>query len=168
MAVFRARTAPPAGVLPQRPFHNRMMPGKRSKGNPDPSRAVALDAGGTGTPAGDRGDRAVPRGSLGGVCWRTAAAAGELGRGIRCCSSDVRGHSVCRCRKPLGTLDPGKLVAAEPLRHEPPPCVIAGEDWTTAVVSWQVGTSSVLFTCRWLPNTEPCRSNGRVPSISRL
>ena len=36
------------------------------------------------------------------------------------------------------------------------------------MVSWQVRTSSVWFTCRWLPNTEPCRSNGRVPSISRL
>src|SRR5438874_728959 len=40
-------------------------------------------------------------------------------------------------------------------------------NWTTALVSWQDGTSSVWFTCRWLPNTEPCRSNGRVPSISR-
>jgi hypothetical protein len=129
------------------------MPGKRSKGNLDPSLAMALDGGGSGTNAGDRGDRAVLRGSLGGACWRTGAAGGELGRGIRCCSSDVRGHSACRCRKPLGTLDPGKLVAAEPLRHEPPPCVIAGGDWTTAVVSWQVGTSFVWFTCRWLPNT---------------
>ena len=41
--------------------------------------------------------------------------------------------------------DQGKLVAAEPLRREPPPCVIAGGDWTTAVVSWQVRTSSVWF-----------------------
>lgn len=144
------------------------MPGKRSKGNPDPSRAVALDAGGTGTPAGDRDDRAAPPCSVGGVCWRSAAAGGELARGSRRCSSDVRGHSACRCRKPLGSLDQGRTFAAEPLRREPPPCVIAAGDWTTAVVSWQVGTSSVWFTCRWLPNTEPCRSNGRVPSISRL
>ena len=46
-------------------LHNRMMPGKRSKGNLDPSRAVALGAGGTGTLAGDRDDRAVLRD----FCW---------------------------------------------------------------------------------------------------
>jgi hypothetical protein len=41
-------------------------------------------------------------------------------------------------------------------------------DWTTAVVSWQVRTSSVWLPVEWLPDTEPCRSNGRVPSISHL
>jgi hypothetical protein len=34
------------------------------------------------------------------------------------------------------------------------------------VVSWQVETSSVWFyLSNGLPNTEPCRSNGRVPSF---
>src|SRR5580658_606966 len=42
-------------------------------------------------------------------------------------------------------------------------------DWTTAVVSWQVETSSVWFyLSNGLPNTEPCRSNGRVPSFPAL
>jgi hypothetical protein len=42
-------------------------------------------------------------------------------------------------------------------------------DWTTAVLSWQVKTSSVWFyLSNGLPNTEPCRANGRVPSIARL
>ena len=37
------------------------------------------------------------------------------------------------------------------------------------MVSWQVRTSSVWFyLSNGLPNTEPCRANGRVPSISRL
>jgi hypothetical protein len=42
-------------------------------------------------------------------------------------------------------------------------------DWTTAVLSWQVGTSSVWFTCRWLPNTGtlPLERPGS-PCISRL
>jgi hypothetical protein len=122
----RARAATPEDALPDRPFHYRMMPRKRSKGNPDPSRAVALDAGGTCTPAGDHDDRAAPQCSVGSVCWRSAAAGGELARGSRCCNSDVRGHSECRCRKPLGSLGQGKTFAAEPLRREPPPCVIAG------------------------------------------
>ena len=73
-----------------------MMPGKRSKGNPDPSRLVALDAGGTGTPAGDPDDRAALRGSVDGACWRTVAAAGGLVRGTGCCSSGFRDHSACR------------------------------------------------------------------------
>ena len=165
---FVPRLRAPEDLLPHRPFHHRMMPGKRSKRNLDPSRPVALDAGGTCTPAGDHDDRAVLQGSVGGACWRSAAADGALGCGSRCCSSGVLDRSACRCRKPFGSLAQGKTFAAEPLRREPPPCVIAGGNWTTAVVSWQVGTSSVWFTCRWLPNTEPCRSNGRVPSISRL
>ena len=116
----------PEDALSHRPFHNRMMPGKRSEGNLDPSRWIALDDGDSGIPAGDRDDRAVPRGSVGDACWRTAAAGGGLAGGIGCCSNGVRDHSACRRRKPLDTPDPGKPVAAEPLRHEPPPCAIAG------------------------------------------
>ena len=144
------------------------MPGKRSKWNLDPSRAVARDAGGTCMPAGDHDDRAVLQGSVGGACWRSAAADGELARGSRCCNSDGRGHSECRCRKPLGSLDQGKTFAVEPLRREPPPCVIAGG---TGQRQWSRGRlEPALFglPVEWLPNTEPCRSNGRVPLYSRL
>ena len=73
-----------------------MMPGKRSKGNLDPSRAIAFDADGICTPAGGRDDRAALRGSVGGVGWRAAAAAGGLVGGIDRCSSGVRGRSARR------------------------------------------------------------------------
>jgi len=167
-AVFRARAATPEDALPHRPFHNPMMPGKRSKRNLDPSRAVALDAGGNGTPAAARDDRAVLRDSVGGAGWRIAAAGGGLVRGIGYCSIDGRGHSARRGRKPLGSLAQGKTVAAEPLHREPPPCVIAGK---TGQRQWSRGRlEPALFgsPVEWLLNTEPCRSNGRVPSISRL
>jgi hypothetical protein len=55
-----------------------------------------------------------------------------------------------------------------PLTKAKPSCMRQDWDWTTAVVSWQVRTSSVWLPVEWLPNTEPCRSNGRVPSISHL
>ena len=54
-----------------------MMPGKRSKGNLDPSRAIALDGGGS-TPAGGHDDRAALQGSVGGGCWRTLLLAAGL------------------------------------------------------------------------------------------
>ena len=164
----RARAATPEDALPDRPFHNRMMPGKRSKGNLDPSRAVALDADGTGTPAGDHDDRAAPQCSVGGVCWRSAAAGDELARGSRCCNSDGRGHSECKCRKPLGSLDQGKTFAAEPLRREPPPCVIAGGTGQRQCSRGRLEPALFGLPVEWLPNTEPCRSNGRVPSIPAL
>lgn len=91
-----ARTAAPEDALLNRPVHNRMMPGKRSKGNLDPSRAIAFDASGIGTHAGDRDDRVALRGSVGGVGWRAAAAGGGLVDGIGRCSSGVRGRSACR------------------------------------------------------------------------
>ena len=89
--------------LPHRPFHNRMMPGKRSKRNLDPSRAVALDAAGTGTPAGDPDDRAVLQGSVGGACWRTAAAGRRVPRWwsssdtalARACGRDLSEGALC-------------------------------------------------------------------------
>jgi hypothetical protein len=83
-------------ALSHRPFHNRMMPGKQAKGNLDPSPAIAPDGGGTYIAAGDRDDRAAPRGSVGAACWRTAAAGGELVRDTVSCSSDVRDHSARR------------------------------------------------------------------------
>ena len=144
------------------------MPGKRSKRNLDPSRAVAPDGGGTGTPAGDPDDRAVLQGSVGGACWRTAAAGGEPGCGTRCCSSGVLGSSACRCGKPFGSLDQGKTFAAEPLRREPPPCVIAGG--TGQRHSSRGRLEPALFGlpvdgCR---TRNPAARNGRVPSTSRL
>jgi hypothetical protein len=121
-----ARVATPEDDLPHLPFHHRMIPGKRSKRNLDPSRAVAFDAVGTGTPAGDRDDRAVLQGSVGVACWQTAAAGGEFGCDIRCCGSGVLDRSACRGRKPLGSLDHGRIFAEESLHREPQPCVIAG------------------------------------------
>jgi hypothetical protein len=47
-----------------------MMPGKRSKGNLDPSRAIAFGANGICTLAGDRGDRVALRGFF---WWRLLA-----------------------------------------------------------------------------------------------
>jgi hypothetical protein len=83
-------------ALSHRRFPNRMMPRKQPKGNLDPSPAIAPDEGDTYIAAGDRDDRAVPRGSVGAACWRTAAAGGELGRDTVSCSSDVRDHSARR------------------------------------------------------------------------
>jgi hypothetical protein len=105
------------------PVHLRIMPGQRSKGNPDPSRALAPDAGGTA--AAGRDDRAVLRDSVDVAGWRSAAGGAGLDHGKSGCSSAVHDHSGSTERTAPGTHCPSKTVAAEPLRHEPP-CVFAG------------------------------------------
>jgi hypothetical protein len=99
------------------------MPGQRSKGNPDPSLALAPGAGGIA--AAGRDDRAVLRDSVDVAGWRHAAAGAGLAHGKSGCSSAVLDHSGSTERTAPGTHCPDKTVAAEPLRHEPP-CVSAG------------------------------------------
>ena len=72
-----------------------MMPGKRSKGNPDPSRQVEF-AGGNGTAAGGRDDQAGLPGSVGAGRWPYAAVGRGSVRGMGRCNSDGRGRSARR------------------------------------------------------------------------
>lgn len=99
-----------------------MMPGKRPKGNPDPSRALAFGV--ADTPAAGHNDRAVLRGCSGAGGWHSGADGAGLGRGRRGCNSAVRGHSADRDRTPHDIRCPSKPVAGEPIRHVPP-CVPA-------------------------------------------
>ena len=57
-----------------------------------------------------------------------------------------------------------RCLVLELLRQELPPYVTAGGDWTAAVLSCQVGTSSVWFTCRRVCRTRnPAAANGGFP-----
>src|SRR5258708_40217850 len=69
------------GLLP--PAHIRIMPGQRSKGNPDPSRALAPGA--DGTAAAGRDDRADLPDSVDVAGWRRVAAGAGLDRGTSGC-----------------------------------------------------------------------------------
>ena len=99
------------------------MPGQRSKGNPDPSRALA--PGVAGTAAAGRDDRADLPDCVDVAGWRNAAAGAGLDRGKSGCSSAVHDHSGSREKTGRGIRYPGKTVAGEPLRQQPP-CVFAG------------------------------------------
>ena len=90
------------------------MPGERSKGNPDPSRALAPGAGGTA--AASRDDRAGLPDSVGVAEWRRAAAGAGLDRGKSGCSSAVLDHSGSREKTERGIRYPGKPVAGELVR----------------------------------------------------
>jgi hypothetical protein len=94
--------------------HNRILPEKRSIGNPDPSRPPS-DA---GIRADGRDDRAVLRGCAGGGGWRDGAARAALLFGKRNCNSVVRDRSVRRSRTPRGI--PRRPVDEGPPRHEDP------------------------------------------------
>src|SRR5260370_27791036 len=135
--------AAPRRNLPHHPLHHRMMPGKGSKGKIDPSRRGAAAGDDTDIPVADRDDRVGPRGSVGSAGWHCAAAGGGLVGGIRRHSNGDPDRSARTGRTPLGTFD--KSAVVELLRRDPPPCVIAGGDWTTAVLSWQGVNSSALF-----------------------
>ncbi len=99
------------------------MPGKRPKGNPDPSRALALGV--ADTPAAGHNGRAGLRGCSGTDGWHSGADGAGLDRGRRGCNSAVRGHSEDTDRTPHDIHCPSKPVAGEPIRHVPP-CVLAG------------------------------------------
>jgi hypothetical protein len=126
--------------------HRMMMPGKRSKRNPDPSREVAFAGTGGDIRVAGRCGRAGPRGSVGGVCWLAGVAGSARHRGRSRCNSGVRDHSASRCRRAQGTVDGRTFVAGELPGREPPPCVVVADEalWTTALVSWQVRTSVCL------------------------
>jgi hypothetical protein len=69
------------------------------------------------------------RDSVGGVGWRApllpAALLAALIAAVAVSAVAVRADRADEENR-RGSLDQGKFVAAEPLRHEPPPCVIAG------------------------------------------
>ena len=105
------------------PVHIRIMPGKRSKGNPDPSRAPAPGA--DGIAAAGHDDRAVLPDSVGAGDWRSAADGGEPAGGRRGCNSAVRGRSGNREKRSRGIRCPSKTVAGEVPPQESP-CVSTG------------------------------------------
>jgi hypothetical protein len=98
--------------------HIRMMSPKRSKVNPDPSLAGALDV--IGIPAAGHGDRGGLPDSADAGDSHCAADEVELGCGSSGCNSVVRDHNAGRDRTSPGIHCAGKPAAAEQLRHEPP------------------------------------------------
>jgi hypothetical protein len=98
--------------------HIRMMSPKRSKVNPDPSLAGALDV--IGIPAAGHGDRGGLPDSADAGDSHCAADEVELGCGSSGCNSVVRDHNADRDRTSPGIHCAGKPAAAEQLRHEPP------------------------------------------------
>ena len=104
-----------------------MMPGKRSKGNYDPSRALGLPVGSDAayTHVADRDDQDAPRGSAGAGDWRIAAGRAGLAGDRPSCNSAARDHSAGKERTSRRSPFLGKPVAGGPPRHEPP-CLFAG------------------------------------------
>jgi len=129
------------------------MPGKRSKGKIDPSRALAPDV--ADTPAAGHDDLPVPPDFSGTDGWRGGADGVGPGCGRQGCNSADLGHSADRDRTPLDIHYPSKPVAGEPIRHFPP-CVPAGgaRQW-----QWLRGTlePACLVTCRKVAISEPHR-----------
>ena len=121
--VNRRRICPELGLELLPPAHIRIMPGQRSKENPDPSRALAPGA--AGIAAAGRDDRGVLRDSVDVAGWRNAADGLGLAGDRRGCNSAGRDHSGSTEKRVRGIHCPGKTVAVEPLRQEPP-CVFAG------------------------------------------
>jgi hypothetical protein len=99
------------------------MSSKRSKGNFDPSRALARGV--DDTPAAGRGDRVALPGSVDVGGWRTAADGAELGAGNQGCSNADRDHSGNRGKRPRSIRCCSKSFGAEPFRCESP-CPFAG------------------------------------------
>jgi hypothetical protein len=97
------------------------MPGKRSKGNLDPSRGLVRTV--LGTAAAGRDDRAGLRGFADAGGWRGGAAGAGLAGGTPSCNSDVRDHNARRSETALDSI--GKAVAEAPLRRAPPPSIRA-------------------------------------------
>lgn len=108
-------------------FHIPMMPGKRLKGNLDPSRLPAAPDRGSVRDryAAGRGDRVALRDSVDAGDWRAAAARLGLARGKPDCNSAARDHSARRERKLHGIGCRSKPVAGAPPRPEPP-CALGG------------------------------------------
>lgn len=102
------------------------MTGKRSKGNPDPSRTLAPPAGlaARGTAADGRDDRAGPLDSADACDWRSDADGAGLDDGRRDCNSAARDHNPDTEKTERGIGWPGNIAAVEPLRS--PPCLLAG------------------------------------------
>lgn len=103
-----------------------MMPGKRAKGNLDPSRSPAAPGDGSvrDKHAAGRGGRAVPRNSAGAGDWRAAADRAALDAGRLGCNSAARGHNGGREKIQHGIRCRSKPAAGEPLRRAPP-CAFA-------------------------------------------
>ena len=122
-AVFPAREGTGAGLAWRETSHTRMMPGKGSKGNPDPSPIPAPAA---GKRVAGRDDRACLPRSAGGGCWRGGVGNGGLGRGNHGCNNAVRGRSAGRSKTPRDSRRRCRRrpVAVERFRRRPP-CALA-------------------------------------------
>ena len=116
----------PHAPRPLVPPHSRMMPGRGSKGNLDPSRGPRPGA--RGIAAAGPGDPAVPPDFAGGGDWRNDAGGAAQFHGRKRCSSGVRDHCARRSRMPRHTPQPHKTAVAEPLLRVPPCLVQAALD----------------------------------------
>ena len=153
----------PAWILSS---HNRMLPDQGSKGNPDPSRALA--PAGTDTPVAGRDGPAVLPDSADGGSWRSAVAGDVLRHGKRGCNSVVRDHNADRSRTRHDIRCRGRPAGGEPFHHEPSlPATWRG--WTTATDGGTLGPALMCGDLSRLPKPEPrcLRQRGSI-LISRL
>jgi hypothetical protein len=147
-------------------LHIRMMPGKRSKGNYDPSRARGLLVGAAAadTHAAGPDDRVVPRGSAGADDWHIVAGGAWLDGGRPGCNSVAHGHSASRERIWRGIRYPGKPAAGAPLRREPP-CAFAGGARQRQQLRGNLEPASMWCPNQGSPYRNPVASNDGVPFL---
>jgi hypothetical protein len=141
------------------PPHSRMMPGRGSKGNLDPSpgpRPGARDIAAAG-----RGDPAVPPDFAGGGDWRNEVGGAAPFHGRKRCSSGVRDHSARRSGMPRHTRQPHKTAVAEPLLRVPP-CLPTGGTRQRRRLRGTFKPRLGLWPRR-SQIREPRRANGEVP-----
>lgn len=112
----------PARSLPQ--LHMGMMPSKRLKGNPDPSRAPGSDV--RGTAADGRGDPVGPRNFADSGDWPSDADGGGPAAGKPGCNSAAHDHSMCTRKTSRRIRRHDKTAAAELLPHAPPYILTGG------------------------------------------
>ena len=145
--------------------HTRMMPGKRSKWNLDPSRAIVFDDG--GRPVAGHDDRVGLRGFPDAAGWPQGVAGAGRRHGTPGCNSVVRGRSGGKARILRDIPAGGKLVAEELLRR----------DLSSALASrarqrrrFRVRLDSDLGWSpdKGLPLRNPAVGSGGVPVLTRL
>ena len=129
---------------------------------------MALAGGGTGNRAAGRDDRAVLRGSVGGgVGASSLVEAGTLTAwGAAVALSAIAVHADEEHCVALATEANSLPEYRFALNRRHAPSQAGLDNGTGFVAGWN--QLSLVLPVERSPNSEPCRSNGRVPSASRL